>query len=85
MFITVVYIWQGLGAQAHGGIFLFDFWKPRRGVRALELTGDIDKSTFSPHGISIWTDTNRSKGEIQQMVSVKGRQISIAWCYSPKI
>ncbi|KAK2183713.1 hypothetical protein NP493_299g03068 [Ridgeia piscesae] len=56
----LAFISSGLGAQVHGGIFLFDFWKPKRGVRALELTGDIDKSTFSPHGISIWTDTNRN-------------------------
>ncbi|KAI0241874.1 Serum paraoxonase/arylesterase 1 [Lamellibrachia satsuma] len=51
-------ITSGLGAQRRGNILLFDFKKPRRGAHALDIIGDLDRSTFSPAGLSIWRDYN---------------------------
>ena len=48
-------------AQSRGDILLFDFKKPTHGAHALDIVGDLDRSTFSPKGISIWRDYNFSK------------------------
>ena len=52
---------QGLDAQGQGNILLFDFKKPRQGAYALDIVGDLDRSTFSPLGLSIWRHYNSSK------------------------
>ncbi|KAI0229005.1 Serum paraoxonase/arylesterase 1 [Lamellibrachia satsuma] len=51
-------ITSGVDAQNRGNILLFDFKKPRRGAHALDIVGDLDRSTFSPVGLSIWRDYN---------------------------
>ncbi|KAK2181928.1 hypothetical protein NP493_376g03003 [Ridgeia piscesae] len=43
--------------MAPGNIFLFDFKKQRHGTHALDIVGNLDRDTFSPHGLSIWEDT----------------------------
>ena len=50
-----------MDAQDRGNILLFDFKKPRRGAPALDIVGGLDRSTFSPIGLSIWRDYNSSK------------------------
>ncbi|KAI0212648.1 Serum paraoxonase/arylesterase 1 [Lamellibrachia satsuma] len=52
----LAFITSGMESQNPGKIFLFDFKKPRRGVRALDIIGDFDRSTFSPLGLNIWRD-----------------------------
>ncbi|KAI0243094.1 Serum paraoxonase/arylesterase 1 [Lamellibrachia satsuma] len=47
-------ITSGFDAQDRGNILLFDLKKPRRGAHALDIVGDLDRSTFSPLGLSIW-------------------------------
>ena len=54
-------IGQGLDPMAPGNIFLFDFKKQRHGAHALDIVGNLDRDTFSPHGLSIWEDTRHSK------------------------
>ncbi|KAI0232256.1 Serum paraoxonase/arylesterase 1, partial [Lamellibrachia satsuma] len=54
----LAFITSGFEAQSRGEIFMFDFKKPRRGAHALDIVGDLDRSTFSPLGISIWRDCN---------------------------
>ncbi|KAI0238048.1 hypothetical protein LSAT2_011330, partial [Lamellibrachia satsuma] len=49
---------NGYDAHSWGDILLFDFKKTRRGARALDIVGDLDRSTFSPLGLSIWRDYN---------------------------
>ena len=44
-----------------GNIFLFDFNKPDEGAQALTIIGELDRAVFSPHGLSIWSDNDRSK------------------------
>ena len=44
-----------------GNIFLFDFNKPDEGAQALTIVGELDRAVFSPHGLSIWSDNDRSK------------------------
>ncbi|KAI0238050.1 Serum paraoxonase/arylesterase 1 [Lamellibrachia satsuma] len=56
----LAFITSGLDHQNRGNILLFDFKKPRRGAHALDIVGDLDRSTFSPLGLSIWRD-NKSK------------------------
>ena len=51
----------GHRSKTPSNIYLFDFRKPRRGVRALSIKGDLDRATFTPHGLNIWRNTNRSK------------------------
>ncbi|KAK2181929.1 hypothetical protein NP493_376g03018 [Ridgeia piscesae] len=55
----LAFITSGLDPTTPGKIFLFDFKKPRSGVVALDIVGDFDRDTFSPHGLNIWVDTNR--------------------------
>ncbi|KAI0228701.1 Serum paraoxonase/arylesterase 1 [Lamellibrachia satsuma] len=57
----LAFITSGFDAQSRGEILLFDFKKPRHGAHALDIVGDLDRSTFSPLGISIWKDCNSSK------------------------
>ncbi|KAI0220637.1 Serum paraoxonase/arylesterase 1 [Lamellibrachia satsuma] len=54
----LAFITSGYEARNRGNIFLFDFKKPRHGVHALDIVGDLDRSKFSPLGISIWRDFN---------------------------
>ncbi|KAI0240307.1 hypothetical protein LSAT2_009003 [Lamellibrachia satsuma] len=49
---------RGFDPQSRGEILLFDFKKPRHGAHALDIVGDLDRSTFSPFGLSIWSDCN---------------------------
>ncbi|KAI0238046.1 Serum paraoxonase/arylesterase 1 [Lamellibrachia satsuma] len=52
----LAFITSGLVPQNRGNILLFDFKKPRRGAHALDIVGELDRSTFSPLGLSIWRD-----------------------------
>ncbi|KAI0214309.1 Serum paraoxonase/arylesterase 2 [Lamellibrachia satsuma] len=54
----LAFITSGVEAQSRGEILLFDFKKPRHGAHALDIVGDLDRSTFSPIGLSIWRDCN---------------------------
>ncbi|KAI0218190.1 Serum paraoxonase/arylesterase 1 [Lamellibrachia satsuma] len=54
----LAFITSGMDAKDRGDILLFDFKKPRRGAPALDIVGDLDRSTFSPIGLSIWRDYN---------------------------
>ncbi|KAI0222555.1 Serum paraoxonase/arylesterase 1 [Lamellibrachia satsuma] len=54
----MAFITSGVDAQSRGNILLFDFKKPRRGAHALDIVGDLDRSIFSPAGLSIWRDYN---------------------------
>ncbi|KAI0228700.1 Serum paraoxonase/arylesterase 1 [Lamellibrachia satsuma] len=54
----LAFITSGFQAPSRGDILLFDFKKPRNGAHALDIVGDLDRSTFSPLGISIWRDCN---------------------------
>ncbi|KAI0212399.1 Serum paraoxonase/arylesterase 1 [Lamellibrachia satsuma] len=54
----LAFITSGFDAQDRGNIFLFDFKKPRRGAHALDIVGDLDRSTFSPLGLSIWRNND---------------------------
>ena len=40
--------------KAQGKILLFDFKVPDNGVRELPIHGNFNKSTFRPHGISVY-------------------------------
>ena len=40
--------------NVQGRIFLFDFNSPEKGVKELKLSKNFDKSTFRPHGLSIY-------------------------------
>lgn len=44
--------------RRRGSVFLFDFKKPNEGAHELDIIGDFDRSTFTPLGLSIWTDKN---------------------------
>ncbi|KAI0220291.1 hypothetical protein LSAT2_028202 [Lamellibrachia satsuma] len=57
----LAFITSGFDAQSRGDILLFDFKKPSHGAHALDIVGDLDRSTFSPLGISIWKDCNTPK------------------------
>ena len=48
----VVEYYKDHGVQ--GRILLFDFNFPENGVRELDIRGNFDKSTFRPHGLSIY-------------------------------
>ncbi|KAK2190273.1 hypothetical protein NP493_79g01007 [Ridgeia piscesae] len=39
-----------------GKLLLFDFNKPKHGVRQLHILGYLDRGRFSPHGLNIWID-----------------------------
>ncbi|KAI0215524.1 Serum paraoxonase/arylesterase 1 [Lamellibrachia satsuma] len=54
----LAFITSGYDAQDRGDVLLFDFKKPRRGAQALDIVGDLDRSTFSPVGLSIWRNYN---------------------------
>ncbi|KAI0225362.1 Serum paraoxonase/arylesterase 1 [Lamellibrachia satsuma] len=54
----LAFITSGFRAPSRGDILLFDFKKPRHGAHALDIVGDLDRSTFSPLGLSIWRDCN---------------------------
>ncbi|KAI0210243.1 Serum paraoxonase/arylesterase 1 [Lamellibrachia satsuma] len=54
----LAFIISGFDAEVPGNILLFDFKKPTLGVHALDIVGDLDRPTFSPHGLSIWNDCN---------------------------
>ncbi|KAI0218192.1 Serum paraoxonase/arylesterase 1 [Lamellibrachia satsuma] len=54
----VFVVGQGFDAQSRGNILMFDFKKPRRGANALDIVGDLERSTFSPLGLNIWRDVN---------------------------
>ncbi|KAI0212398.1 Serum paraoxonase/arylesterase 1 [Lamellibrachia satsuma] len=56
----LAFISSGLAPENRGIMLLFDFKKPRRGAHVLDIVGDLDKSTFTPFGLSIWRD-NKSK------------------------
>ncbi|KAI0238287.1 hypothetical protein LSAT2_011054 [Lamellibrachia satsuma] len=49
---------SGFQTPSRGDIMLFNFKKPRHGAHALDIVGDLDRSTFSPLGLSIWRDCN---------------------------
>ena len=48
----VVEYYKDHGVQ--GRILLFDFNFPENGVKELDIRGNFDKSTFRPHGLSIY-------------------------------
>ncbi|KAI0226972.1 Serum paraoxonase/arylesterase 1 [Lamellibrachia satsuma] len=54
----LAFITSGAEAQSRGDILLFHFKKPRHGAHALDIVGDLDRSTFSPYGLSIWRNCN---------------------------
>ena len=56
---------QGSEPTARGNIFMFDFKKHSRGVHALDILGDLDRTTFSPMGLNIWRDTSRSMASLE--------------------
>ncbi|KAI0228699.1 Serum paraoxonase/arylesterase 1 [Lamellibrachia satsuma] len=54
----LAFITSGFDGESRGDILLFDFKKPRHGAHALDIVGDLDRSTFTPNGISIWRGYN---------------------------
>ncbi|KAI0240456.1 Serum paraoxonase/arylesterase 1 [Lamellibrachia satsuma] len=54
--IGMAFITSCFDAQIPGNILLFDFKNLRHGTHALDIVGDLDRSTFSPLGLSIWRD-----------------------------
>ncbi|KAI0238047.1 Serum paraoxonase/arylesterase 1 [Lamellibrachia satsuma] len=54
----LAFVTSGFDPHCRGDILLFDFKKPRLGAHAVDIVGDLDRSTFSPVGLSIWRDYN---------------------------
>ncbi|KAI0229007.1 Serum paraoxonase/arylesterase 1 [Lamellibrachia satsuma] len=78
-------ITSGFDTHCRGDILLFDFKKPRQGAHALDIVGDLDRSTFSPAGLSIWRNYN-SKVIYIFVVNVRdvGKETVEKFCFDEK-